>query len=48
MEPSPVSVETNKTQAIAVKSKTALLQAVEDVVYGSVSSSLHADRLDYR
>lgn len=41
-----MSVETNKTKAIATKSKTAVLQAIEDVVYGSVSfqSFLGQDR----
>ncbi|TQS31385.1 hypothetical protein Golomagni_08328, partial [Golovinomyces magnicellulatus] len=37
MEPSPVSVETNNPPAMAIKSKTAALQAVEDIVYGSTA-----------
>jgi hypothetical protein len=37
MEPSPVAVESTATASdLALKSKTALLEAVEDVTYGSV------------
>jgi hypothetical protein len=38
MEPSPVAVGSTVTASdLALKSKSALLEAVEDVTYGSVS-----------
>lgn len=37
MEPAPLALEMTTTPEIATKSKTALLEAVEDITYGSVS-----------
>jgi len=37
MEPSPVSVETTRAPDLATKGKTAALEAVEDIFYGSVA-----------
>lgn len=46
MEPSPVSVEAAHAPALPVKAKTALTEALEDILYGSVCA-ITLEKFDY-